>query len=142
METTIEKNYTVEIPVKNKLNELVERLAAGILPTAVRKKSFIVNDVPAELFIDTDEDVLAAVLSSLLQTVVNHAENSCIRVTAKAYGDIIIVNITDSNTANSYAVASALPRVQPLAEKIGGYLSMIRQWEKITTITFSFPYQT
>lgn len=121
------------------LDELVSLLAAGALPAAVKKKSFIVNDVPEKLFICADENLLATVLSSLLHTVVNHSDNSCIRIAAQENGGDVQVNIRDSCNVTDYSVAGDLLQVQELAQKLGGYVSITNRHEKNITIAFSFP---
>lgn len=121
------------------LDYLVSLLATSVLPTAVRRKSFIVNEIPREFHIAADENMLASVLGSLLHTVVTHTENSCIRIAAKEYGDIILVHLKDSSNFNNYAVANDLQQVQALAKKMGGCVSITSRREENTVIAFSFP---
>ncbi|MBK5269838.1 MAG: HAMP domain-containing histidine kinase, partial [Bacteroidia bacterium] len=107
-------------------------------PAAVRKKSFIINDVPERLAITADENMLASVLSSLLHTVVSHADNSCIRIGANVQGSNVMVNVKDSSN-NYYSLAGELELVQQLAHKMSGYVSVSDRQEKSVTIAFSFP---
>jgi hypothetical protein len=83
--------------------------------------------------------MLASVISSLLHTVVTHTENSCIRIAAKEYGDIILVHLKDSSNFNNYAVANDLQQIQALAKKMGGCVSITSRREENTIIAFSFP---
>ncbi len=126
-------------PTASNLSQLVSRLVTSTLPTAVRRKSFIVNDIPAELYVAANEDMLAAVLSNLLNTVINHTENSCVRVSAKVYGGIILVYIKDSGSFNSYTVAYDMQQLQLLAKKMGGCICVNTQRKEIPGIAFSFP---
>jgi hypothetical protein len=131
---------TLTMPTTQKtLDHLVSLLTTSVLPTAVRKKSFIVNEVPGELHIVTDENMLASILSSLLHTVVNHTENSCIRIAASGHGNIILVHMKESGNFNNYSVANDLQQIQSLAKKIGGCISISDRRENTTTIAFSFP---
>jgi len=125
-------------PTTKTLDQLVNLLATSALPAAVRRKSFIVNDVPERLAIEADENILASVLGSLLHTVVNHADNSCIRINAKENGNNILVNVKDSSN-NYYSLAGDLQQVQQLAQKMSGYVSVSDRKEKSVTIAFSFP---
>lgn len=120
------------------LDCLVSLLATSVLPTAVRRKSFIINEVPHEFFIATDGNMLASILSGLLQTVVTHAENSCIRIAAEGYGNIVLIHLKDSGNFNNRPVANDLQQVQQLAKKIGGCVSISNQREEMT-IAFTFP---
>ena len=135
------KSQPVSIPptTPKTLDYLVSLLATSVLPTAVRRKSFIVNEVPGEFYISADENMLASVLSSLLHTVVTHTENSCIRIAAKEYGNVILIHVKDSSNFNNYAVASDLQQIQALAKKMGGCVSITSRREENTIIAFSFP---
>ena len=125
-------------PHAKSLDELVSLLASSALPAAVRKKSFIVNDVPEKLNIATDENMLASVLSSLLNTVVSHADNSCIRIGADIEGNNVLVNVKESS--NKYhSVDADLQQLQNLAQKMNGYVTVSDRLEKNVTIAFRFP---
>jgi hypothetical protein len=135
METTIN---SCNPSTKKTLDQLVSLLAAGSLPAAVHRKSFIVNDVPRALPISADENMLATVLSSILQIVISHTENSCIRIAANINDKIVNVQMQDNNF-NGNVIESDLKQVQTIANKMGGYLSIHTNLKKITSIAFSFP---
>lgn len=120
------------------LFEMVEKLVKISSFAATKNHSHIINDVPDSLAIKADPVVLASIIGNLLNTVVSHAKDSCIRISAKIYHDIILIHIKDSNSFNSYAVNAGLQMVQPMAEKIGGFLEITSQRHKETTIAFSF----
>ena len=122
------------------LKELISRLVNSALPTAVRRKSFIVNDIPCELYVAGNENILAAVLSNLLNTVVSHTENSCVRVSAKVYGGITLVYMKDSGYFNKSIVTCQLQELQLLAKKLGGCISVITRRTEAPSIAFSFPH--
>ena len=132
METTINPS------TRKTLDQLVSLLAAGSLPAAVHRKSFIVNDVPRSLSISADENMLATVLSCILQIVINHTENSCIRIAANVNDKIVNVQMHDSSF-NGIVIENDLKQVQTIANKMGGYLSINTDLKKITGIAFSFP---
>ncbi len=139
MKTPLNSGNPAEPTTKKTLDQLVSILAAGSLPAAVRRKSFIVNDVPRAMFISADENLLATVLGTILHTVINHTENSCIRIAANVFDDIVYVQMQDSCSFSSDAVAGDLQQVQTLAQKMGGHVSLNRKREKVTSIAFSFP---
>lgn len=124
----------------NNLSQLIAVLVNSVLPTAVRRKSFIVNDIPRELYIAGNENILAAVLSTLLNTVVSHTEDCCIRISAKTYGGITLVYMKDSGSFNKYTVAYQLQELQLLAKKVGGCISVINRITEAPSIAFSFPH--
>lgn len=132
---------TVQPPktaLKRTLQELIDRLVTGELPAVVAKNSFIVNEVPGELLIAADEKMLARVLGNLLHTVVSNAENSCIRVAAKAYGNIVLVHVRDTRRSDNRTIMEHLEQMQPLAEKVGGCVTVCNRQEETITVAFSF----
>lgn len=126
------------IAAKRTLQDLVDRLVTGELAAALQKESFIVNEVPGELVIAADENMLANVLRGLLHTVVSNARNSCIRVAAKVYGDIVLVHVRDTRRADSKTITERLDEIQSLAEKVGGCVTICNQQEEMITLAFSF----
>jgi hypothetical protein len=82
--------------------------------------------------------MLAAVFGSLLNAVISHTENSCIRVSAKLYGKVVIVNLKETHQPVTPSLALSLRQVQQLAEKIGGNISIGSDRNRPATIIFSF----
>lgn len=127
-----------KIVKKRTLQELVDKLVTGELDAVLQKESFIVNEVPGELVIAADEHMLARVLRGLLHTVVSNARNSCIRVAAKVYGDIVLVHVRDTRRADTKTITERLDEIQLLAEKVGGCVTVCNQQEEAITLAFSF----
>src|SRR5262245_23557041 len=89
------------------LQTIVNRISAGSVSAATRKQSFIVNDIPADIQVNTDEQMLATVFGGLLNTVINYTENCCIRVSAKLYGGIVLISLKEIHRANGCAFAGS-----------------------------------
>jgi hypothetical protein len=121
------------------LHQLTGRLANNFLPVAVSNHSFFINDIPADLSVAHNREWVASVVGSLLCTVVHNVKDTCIRLSAKKYGHVIILEIQESGSTNTFTMASELQQVYSLAERIGGNLSIGLRRPEITTITFSFP---
>jgi len=136
---TIVQSTTPNTSLPKNLHQLVSLAVENSVLTAVQRNSFIVNDVPREFQIATDEKILAAILNSLLITVVNHTKHSCIRIKAKEYDDIICVFIRDNSTYSDYASTSNLEQVKLLAKKMNGNVSIRNMEDKFTSILLSFP---
>lgn len=119
--------------------QLVKLLAANALPSASRNNSFIVNEVPASIKMIADENMLATVLSRLLYSLVNHSENSCIRITANEYDDIVFVHLKSNRSINNDAIDNDLQSVQSYAKKMNGNIGLTKDEAKVTGIVFSFP---
>lgn len=121
------------------IQHLVKLIATSALPSALRNNSFIVNDVPTDFKIIADENILATVLSRLLYCLVNHAENSCIRITAKEYDDIMFIHMKSNRGFSNEAVENDLQQAQSYAKKMNGNIGLNKDDDKITGIVFSFP---
>lgn len=123
----------------NSLHQLVNRLTDGYLPLAISNQSFFTNEIPADLPVDHNREGVTSVIDGLLATVTGHATNTCIRLSAKKHGHVIVFSIEESGNSNSYAMAGELNEAFSLAEKIGGCLSISVPVIDHTTISFSFP---
>jgi glucose-6-phosphate-specific signal transduction histidine kinase len=121
------------------LKQLTSQLAGTYLPVAVRNKSFFMNDIPADLPLEHNKEWVASIISGLLSAVVLHAKDTCIHLTARKHGHLLVMEIKESGCISTYAMACGLQDVQSLAEKIGGCLTISINKEKTTTIAFSFP---
>jgi hypothetical protein len=121
------------------LDELANRMIKSFSSQAIRNRNVFINDIPDHLYIDTDEDIIASVLSGMLSSVVRNAKESCIRLSAKIYGNVILVHIKDYNSINYHPVENSLQDLQPMAEKIGGCVSVTSQRHNVATFAFSFP---
>src|SRR5690242_11489017 len=121
------------------LSELTNNLSSGFLPLARTNRSVIVNDIPEDLFIDTDIELVASILAGLLAAVVKNAKESYIRLSAKVYGNVILLHIKDHNNFNYSPVENKVKQLLPLAEKIGGSVCVTSQRNNVATFAFSFP---
>lgn len=121
------------------LRHVVNQLVAGIVPATARHKSFLVNDIPTDLTLCANAETIAEVLGKLFNTLAVHTNQSCVRITAKTFSDVTLVQLRDQNSVNGYTIAQSLLEAQPIAEQIGGYVGVTSQRKHETTIVFSFP---
>src|SRR4051812_30384583 len=123
----------------NTLSQLVARLANNFMPIATRNRSFFINDVPQDMCVDHNREWISSVISGLLSAVVLHARDTCIRLSARKYGHVVVLEIQESGCISTYAMACGLQEVQSLAKKVGGSLNISIQRPASTRIAFSFP---
>jgi hypothetical protein len=121
------------------LSELATNLSSGFMSLARTNKSVIINDIPEDLFIDTDIELVASIFAGLLAAVVKNAKESYIRLSAKVYGNVILLHIKDHNNFNYSPVENKVRQLLPLAEKIGGSVCVTSQRNNVATFAFSFP---
>jgi hypothetical protein len=121
------------------LHDVTSQLVNTFMAEATRNKSFFINEIPCDLLLETDPQLFASVLSGILSAIVSSAKNSCIRLTVKIFGHVILVQVKESNGLNSHFMEIALLALLPIAEKMKGSVSVTSQRKKITTITFGFP---
>lgn len=120
------------------LHLMINQLSLSTLPTAMRRQSIIVNDIPQRMYVTTDAHKLAAVLGSLLNTVISHTSNAYIHISAKNYGNVMLLHIKENSRLNSPSFAGKLVEIQEMAERIGGNVSVTSYRNEVTTVAFSF----
>ncbi len=131
-------NEQVITQTREPLHQLAGSVMRNLLPDAVQSKNFFINDIPSNLAIDYNQDRVLAVLEGLLRTVLFHSRETCIRLSARQYGYVVVLELKESGSINDYAMACGLQKVNELAETIGGCLSISVQ-KPMTTVAFSFP---
>lgn len=117
---------------------MVNQLSVTTLPSAMRRQSIIINDVPAEFTIKADQHKLAAVLGGLLQAVISHTTNSSIRIYARHYENVLQLRVKGNNRMSGAAFSSKLGKVQQLAQKIGSNVCVVNGPDKTTMLALSF----
>lgn len=139
MTTVFKSAYPAAMQENLTLQQLAARLVQSFLPVATRNKNHFINDIPDDLFIGADPELVASILSGLLGTVTKNAHESCIRISARVYGNVVLVHVKDYNNLNYLPSENGLQQLQPLAEKIGGSVGVTSQRQNVTTFAFSFP---
>ena len=137
---TVNTIITGESKTNLSLHELVDDVIKKSSQIPVNSKSLIENNVAGNLYINTNEDIVASVIDGLLHSMIINATEGDIHISAQElFGNTIKVFVRDNNCYNTYAVACNLKNMVPLAEQIGGFLNITNQRQKITTLEFSFP---
>jgi len=121
-----------------RLRQLVSRLVTGLLPDSARQESFIINDISPAIMVTTDELLLATVISNLLSMSVSRNRRSCIRVTAKVFSNVILLFVRDQKRSEKQITNEDFARLQPLAYKVGGCITISSQdqWEETLALSF------
>jgi hypothetical protein len=106
------------------LHKLVEKVQAGLLPNAVDKHSFIINDVGEDLVVMADEDVLGFVIGALISNAICSTSNSCIRVETVSRERQIQIIVKNNGKFDYSPGMHSLVTMTGAARKLGGIISL------------------
>jgi hypothetical protein len=120
------------------LNLLTKNMLREFLPSAVKRKSFFVNNIPHSLLLNGDKTIFAYLLSSLLSVIVHYTSQSCITINTKEYHDIILLHVNDRSLLHNPLIEEQFNKLQPIAEKLGGSITLNTIPGKMATVTLSF----
>ena len=120
------------------LTGIVDNIVTTLLPKATMNKSFFVNDIPDRFQLGRNSEAIASVIGSLLSTVVSYAKDSCIWLSAKLYGNVILVHVKSSNGFQSPAIKGQIRKLQALAGKNRGTIGLTICQNHITSLTLEF----
>ncbi|WP_276503189.1 hypothetical protein [Terrimonas pollutisoli] len=120
------------------IHEVADRLVKSFLPEAVSNQNFFINDIPTTLQFREESPVAVSVLGGLLSAIATCAKNSCIRLTAKLYGNIVFIHVKNSNGFNSHIIQGRLQQLQVLAGKTKGAVGFTSHQNAVTSVTFGF----
>jgi hypothetical protein len=122
------------------LRSLINHLLRHSLWETMRNSdSSVMNEIPAELCLVTDEQKVEPVIQELLATVVSNARKGRIHIRAERFCDVITLEIQDQSNYNGYALDYSIMSIEPLARSIGGKISIKGRQELETTVFLSFP---
>ena len=116
------------------LHHFVDELTLGLLPSAVSRKSLIINQIDRGLQIGSDENMLAYVLWNLLDRVISSTQNECIHIESVTEGDMTLIRVRNAGTYFYRTVCHGFREVQYAAEKLGGTISIDYTSNTSTTI--------
>ena len=124
-------NYTEKpVPVqavpcaKISLHELVSELVQSLLPATVRRHNLVLNEIPRDLRIGADENMLAYVLWSLINGAIQSTQYECIHIEAITVGARLVIRIKDVGAYFHHTISREYRQVQHVAEKLGGCISI------------------
>lgn len=126
----------IQTPSKITLHNLVACLLPNFHSITIKQKVHILNDVPCGFCVTTDENLLASVISTLMVSLSGKSRNSCIKITAKRYRNIILLHMKDTYNRHVSISSNAWEELNPLAKKLGGCI--VTNQADSAAITLSF----
>jgi len=119
------------------LHRFVDELTLGLLPSAVSRRSLIINQIDRNIQIGSDENMLAYVLWNLLDRAISSTQNECIHIESVIEGDTTLIRVRNAGTYFYRTISHGFRQVQYAAEKLGGSISIDYTSNTTTTIALS-----
>ena len=91
------------------LHELVSELVQSLMPLAIKRHSLVLNEIPRDLRIHANEDMLAYVLWRLINGAVQSTHNECIHIETVTVGDRLMIFIKDVGAEILHRISSTTP---------------------------------
>lgn len=120
------------------LKQLTGFVTKNLTTEACSRKSLLVNNVTPGIIVHADREALAETLTDVLTKTICHTENNCIRIETAIYDNIVSLIIKQSGYCSSTSIAVSMMPLQPLAEKLGGSISVVSDSDSRITVAFSF----
>lgn len=116
---------------------LVNKLQANLLPHAVRKRSFIINDVEKDLCVAADENMLSFIVSGLLSNTIFGKPGSCIRIEAVTNEQGMQLKIRSNGSFSYSSRLYSLGNIMDAARQVGGNIGLLNESNSGMAIVFS-----
>lgn len=138
MKTSIIKSSPGGTIDKVCLFDVIDRLSESLEPLSFSRNTSIINDVPPDLFVGTDKNLVASVLGNLLNQLINGAGASTIQVSAKLFGNVVLLHLKNQSGNDLTPIVQNIQSIQPMIEKLKGFVGITSHRNNRTTIAFSF----
>ena len=124
-------------PKDPSLQSVVNDLIRESAPLAVHNRNYIVNNIPADLCIETSGLMVSAVLNKLFHTVIRHAQNSVILISARVYGMTILIQVKSKGVI-SPGFVEEIGHACLKAQKTGGIIEVIQCESGQASVAYCF----
>ena len=106
------------------MHKLVSGLVQSLMPLTVGRRNLVLNEIPGDLRVMADESMLAYVLWTLINSVVQSTQDKCIHVEALKVDRHMMIRIRGAGTYFYHSIAREYRQVQHVAQKLGGSVSI------------------
>ncbi len=124
-------------PQNATLYSIINDLIQDSAPLVVDNRNYVVNNVPADLQIETSSTIVSSVLSKIFQTSFRHAQNSVILISAKVYGMAVLVQVKSKGNIIP-GLSEDIGHASRKAQRTGGTIEMIHCESKQASIAYCF----
>lgn len=122
---------------KTSLQQITTEAIHSLVATAADHHSFFINDVDPSIELYTDKTLLHTAITKILFKTIAFTSGACIRLSANLYGEVVALVIKQKNTQPG-TIAISMEQIQPLAEQLGGSISVVSDSNQQVMIAFSF----
>lgn len=129
-------SYSAQFP---RLDEIMQDCIQRFLKLGILKSPQVNNDIPEDLRVYNNAQLVGRVLHNLLQSVLLNSQQHQIRITAKSYSDVVLIHLRDADGLDDDLVRPAILEMQSCVEELGGFLDITSHRGTESTIAFSFP---
>lgn len=123
---------------RQQLKQLIDQLLQTVIPVSVQRRNLIINDVPPGLPITTDENLVALVMGNLLQMVIDHTEDDCVRVGIVPNSQLSTISMKNNSLLQNKSFILALETIQVIAQRMGGVISIDKQESSHLLLVINF----
>ncbi|UAY51392.1 hypothetical protein [Ferruginibacter albus] len=123
---------------EHNLHRLVSKILQSYLPIATDKKTLLVNDIDEKIVANINGTHLSGVIDSIINMLIINSENNCIWLTAKRFHDVVLIHAKNNKPFDVYLNKREIEKLQDIAQKAGGCISINVHTIGNTTIVFSF----
>ena len=118
------------------LCSLVDQLVCNISPSSQQKQ--IINDIDPSVHADTCSGIIRQVLHKLLDHASDYAESRNIRISAKTFHNVILVQVKYNDSRERHEIERGLEKIKGLLGRLGGcmYINDYKTNEPTISITF------
>ena len=106
------------------LRQLVDEVLSSLRAGTIHHDDPVVNDISTEHIVSANRSQLRAMISRLMTIVVDNSEHNVIHVSAKTIGKVTLMHIRNSHAEFTSAIAQLLRGTEPLAESLGGCVTV------------------
>lgn len=119
------------------LHNIVDDLINDAAALAIHNRNLVINNIPADLFLETNGTMISSVLDKLFQTVIRHTNNSVILISAKVYGMTVLVQVKSRGSINP-ALPEDISRACIKAQNTGGIIEVLQYENTQASIAYCF----
>lgn len=124
-------------PMNPTLHGIVDNLINDAALLAIHNRNLVINNVPADLQLETSGSIISSVLDKLFTTVIRYTQNSVILISAKVYGMTILLQVKSKGHIHP-GLPEDVSRACVKAQNTGGIVEILQYENTQASIAYCF----